>query len=35
MADRTVSDLLSECRFVSEAGQSDQETEQSLAAMYP
>jgi hypothetical protein len=35
MADRTVSDLLSERRFVSEAGQSDEETEQSLAIMYP
>jgi type II secretory pathway pseudopilin PulG len=35
MADRTVSDLLSERRFVSDAGQSDRETEQSLAVMYP
>jgi FtsZ-interacting cell division protein ZipA len=35
MADRTVSDLLSERRFVSDAGQSDEETEQSLAVMYP
>ena len=35
MADRTVSDLLSERRFVSDAGQSDEETEQSLAIMYP
>jgi signal transduction histidine kinase len=35
MADRTVSDLLSERRFDSGAGQSDEETEQSLAVMYP
>ena len=35
MADRTVSDLLSERRFVSDAGQSDEETEQSLAIMHP
>ena len=35
MADRTVSDLLSERRFVSDAGQSDEETEQSLAVIYP
>jgi hypothetical protein len=35
MADRTVSDLLSERRFVSDAGQSDEETEQSLAVMHP
>jgi FtsZ-interacting cell division protein ZipA len=35
MADRTVSDLISERRFVSDAGQSDEETEQSLAVMYP
>ena len=35
MADRTVSDLLSERRFVSEAGQSDEETEKSLAVVYP
>src|SRR5918998_1997682 len=35
MADRTVSDLLSERRFVSDAGQSDDETEQSLAVMHP
>jgi FtsZ-interacting cell division protein ZipA len=35
MADRTVSDLLSERRFVSDAGQSDEETERSLAVMYP
>ena len=35
MADRTVSDLLSERRFVFDAGQSDEETEQSLAVMHP
>ena len=35
MADRTVSDLLSERRFASDAGQSDAETEQSLAVMHP
>jgi hypothetical protein len=35
MADRTVSDLLSERRFVSDAGQSDEETEQSLAVVHP
>ena len=35
MADRTVSDLLSERRFVSDAGQSDEETEQGLAIMHP
>jgi type II secretory pathway pseudopilin PulG len=35
MADRTVSDLLSERKFVSDAGQSDEETEQSLAVMHP
>jgi FtsZ-interacting cell division protein ZipA len=35
MADRTVSDLLSERRFVSDASQSDEETEQSLAVMHP
>jgi hypothetical protein len=35
MADRSVSDLLSERRFVSDAGQSDEETEQSLAVVYP
>ena len=35
MADRTVSALLSERRFVSDAGQSDGETEQSLAVMHP
>ncbi len=35
MADRTVSDILSERRFVSDASQSDEETEKSLAAMHP
>jgi hypothetical protein len=35
MADRTVSDLLSERRFISDAGQSDDETEQNLAVMHP
>lgn len=35
MADRTVSDLLSERRFVSDASQSDEETEQSLAVVHP
>jgi hypothetical protein len=35
MADRTVSDLLSERRFVSEASRSEEETEQSLAVVHP
>ena len=35
MADRTVSDILSERRFVPDASQSDEETEKSLAAMHP
>jgi FtsZ-interacting cell division protein ZipA len=35
MADRTVSDILDERNFVSDAGQSDEETEQALAAMHP
>ena len=35
MADRTVSDVLTERKFVSDAGQSDEETEQSLAVMHP
>jgi hypothetical protein len=35
MADRTVSDLLSERGFVSDASQSDEETEQSLAVVHP
>jgi len=35
MADRTVSDILTERNFVSDAGQSDEETERSLAVMHP
>lgn len=35
MADRTVSDILTERNFVSDAGQSDEETERSLAIMHP
>jgi len=35
LADRTVSDILDERNFVSDAGQSDEETERSLAAMHP
>lgn len=35
LADRTVSDILNERNFVSDAGQSDEETERSLAAMHP
>jgi FtsZ-interacting cell division protein ZipA len=35
MADRTASDILNERNFVSDAGQSDEETERGLAAMYP
>jgi FtsZ-interacting cell division protein ZipA len=35
MADRTVSDILNERNFLSDAGQSDEETERSLAAMHP
>jgi FtsZ-interacting cell division protein ZipA len=35
MADRTVSDVLAERNFVSNAGQSDEETDQSLAVMHP
>jgi hypothetical protein len=35
MADRTVSDILDERNFVSDVGQSDEETEQSLAAVHP
>ncbi len=35
LADRTVSDILSERNFVSDAGQSDEETDRSLAAMHP
>ncbi len=35
MADRTVSDVLNERNFVSDASQSDEETEQALAAVHP
>jgi FtsZ-interacting cell division protein ZipA len=35
MADRTVSDILMERRFISDASQGDEETENSLAAMHP
>jgi hypothetical protein len=35
MADRTVSDVLTERKLVSDVGQSDEETEQSLAVMHP
>ena len=35
MADRAIFDILSERNFVSEAGQSDEETERGLAVMYP
>jgi type II secretory pathway pseudopilin PulG len=35
MADRTVSDILNERNFVSDAGQSYEETERGLAAMHP
>jgi type II secretory pathway pseudopilin PulG len=35
LADRTVSDILNERNLVSYAGQSDEETERSLAAMHP
>ena len=35
MADRTVSDILSERRFVADTSQSDAETEKGLAAMHP
>jgi FtsZ-interacting cell division protein ZipA len=35
MADRTASDILSERNFVSDADQSDEETERGLAAMHP
>ncbi len=35
MADRTVFDILDERNFVSDAGQSDAETERGLAAMHP
>ena len=35
MADRTVSDILHERRFVTDSSQSDEETEKNLAAMHP
>lgn len=35
MADRTVSDILHERRFVTDSSQSDEETERNLAAMHP
>ena len=35
MADRTISDILHERRFVTDASQSDEETERNLAAMHP
>jgi hypothetical protein len=35
MADRTVSDILDERNFVSDVGQTEEETEQGLAAMHP
>jgi FtsZ-interacting cell division protein ZipA len=35
MADRTASDILNERNFVSDAGQSDEETERGLGAMHP
>ena len=35
MADRTVSDILSERNFVADSSQSDEETEKSLAAVHP
>lgn len=35
MADRTVTDILHERNFVSDASQSDEETERSLAVMHP
>jgi type II secretory pathway pseudopilin PulG len=35
LADRAVSDILSERNFVSDAGQSNEETERGLAAMHP
>jgi hypothetical protein len=35
LADRTVTDLLEERRFVSDTAQSDEETERGLAAMHP
>jgi hypothetical protein len=35
MADRTVSDVLTERNYISDAGQSDEETERSLAVVHP
>jgi len=35
LADRIVSDILDERNFISDAGQSDEETERGLAAMHP
>lgn len=35
MADRTVSDILQERRFVTDSSQGDEETEKNLAAMHP
>ena len=35
MADRTVSDILHERRFVTDSSQSDEETEKNLGAMHP
>ena len=35
MADRTVSDLLDERNLVSDAAQSDEETEKNLGVLYP
>jgi hypothetical protein len=35
LADRTVSEILEECNFVSDPAQSDEETERSLAVMHP
>ena len=35
MADRTVSDILQERRFVTDASQTDEETEKNLAVMHP
>jgi type II secretory pathway pseudopilin PulG len=35
MADRTVTDILHERRFVTDASQSDEETERNLAVMHP
>ncbi len=35
MADRTVSDILHERRFVTDSSQSDEETEKNLAVLHP